>query len=79
MLTWEVEGCGCVRHAAAAAAVALVCLTQGGSADTSYFDEEFTSEPVVDSVAPASALSESKGTKFDGFTFVDKSTLAAEE
>ncbi len=46
-----------------------------GAADTSNFDAEFTSEPVVDSVASPSALT--MGAKFDGFTFVDKSAFSA--
>lgn len=47
-------------------------------ADTSYFDDVFTSEPVVDSLASPSELSEVKAAKFDGFTFVDKSALSEE-
>lgn len=67
--------CDCEGHV-----VADVYCLQVGSVDTSYFDEEFTSEPVVDSVVTSSALSESKGsTRFDGFTFVDKSTLSGDE
>ena len=50
----------------------LPCHVAQGAADTSNFDAEFTSEPVVDSVAAPSALT---AAKFDGFTFVDKSTL----
>jgi hypothetical protein len=48
------------------------------AADTSNFDSEFTSEPVVDSMAASSQLnSAGASTKFDGFTFVDKSALGS--
>lgn len=41
--------------------------------DTSNFDDTFTNEPVVDSVAPDSQLSSTaKGDQFSGFTFVSK-------
>lgn len=49
--------------------------TVHGTNDTSNFDEEFTSEPVVDSVVPASALADARNTKFEGFTFVPQSKL----
>ena len=47
-----------------------------GNADTSNFDETFTSEPVVDTLLPDSELSKTmqkEGDAFDGFTYVDKS------
>ena len=43
--------------------------------DTSNFDVEFTSEPVVDSVVQTSALSDAKGADFDGFTFTPDSAM----
>jgi len=43
--------------------------------DTSNFDEEFTSQPIQESVMPDSALAPSKAAHFDGFTYVDKSVL----
>jgi serine/threonine protein kinase len=43
-----------------------------GEGDTSNFDKEFTSEPVVDSLAPVSAMGSAK---FDGFTFVEKGAM----
>nr|BAK00435.1 predicted protein [Hordeum vulgare subsp. vulgare] len=44
------------------------------NADTSNFDDTFTNEPVVDSVAPDSNLSKTlaKGDDFGGFTFANK-------
>lgn len=47
-----------------------------GAADTSNFDKEFTSEPVVDSVVPDTGLSMGAGNKFEGFTFVDSGAMA---
>lgn len=47
----------------------------GDASDTSNFDSEFTSEPVVDSLAPTSHLTTGGAAKFDGFTFVDRSAL----
>ena len=50
-----------------------------GAADTSNFDQDFTSEPVVDSLAPqGSALSKTlqqNAGEFSGFTFVNKGKL----
>ena len=43
--------------------------------DTSNFDAEFTSEPVVDSVVQGSALSDAKGADFKGFTFQEDSAM----
>ena len=43
--------------------------------DTSNFDAEFTSEPVVDSVVQGSALTDAKGAEFQGFTFQEKSNM----
>lgn len=48
-----------------------------GTSDTSNFDKEFTSEPVVDSVVPDSGFSMSAGGKFEGFTFVDSGAMAS--
>jgi len=45
------------------------------SSDTSNFDAEFTSEPVVDSVVPPSAISASKGADFTGFTYQQNSVI----
>jgi len=47
-----------------------------GASDTSNFDKEFTSEPVVDSVVPDSGFSMAGG-KFEGFTFVDASGMGS--
>lgn len=53
--------------------------TVGGATDTSNFDKEFTSEPVMDSVAPDSGMSGSGGGRFEGFTFVGRSALATDD
>mmetsp|Transcript_5536 Transcript_5536/g.11380 ORF Transcript_5536/g.11380 Transcript_5536/m.11380 type:complete len:583 (+) Transcript_5536:118-1866(+) len=45
-----------------------------GAMDTSNFDTEFTSEPVVDSVVPPSAINTSS-TEFKGFTYQDGSAI----
>jgi serum/glucocorticoid-regulated kinase 2 len=47
-----------------------------GTSDTSNFDREFTSEPVVDSVAPDSGFSMGSQGKFEGFTFVDRGAMS---
>ena len=44
-----------------------------GEADTSQFDEEFTSEPVVDSVVQSSQMA--AAANFSGFTFNEKTAL----
>jgi len=46
-----------------------------GQEDTSNFDTQFTSEPVVDSYVPASNLG--GGENFSGFTFVPDQTLGS--
>lgn len=47
-----------------------------GATDTSNFDDEFTSQPAMESVAPGGALDAKKGgPNFDGFTFVAASHL----
>lgn len=44
-----------------------------GDADTSQFDEEFTSEPVVDSVVQSSQMA--RAANFTGFTYNEKTAL----
>ena len=48
--------------------------------DTANFDDEFTSQPIQESVMPESELAAASRNKaanhFDGFTFVDKSVLS---
>jgi serine/threonine protein kinase len=47
-----------------------------GKGDTSNFDEEFTNEPVVDSFAPSTAMSQQK---FENFTYVPSSAMGTGE
>ena len=42
--------------------------------DTSNFDDEFTSQPIAESVMPETALG-GKGQQYEGFTYVDKGHL----
>ena len=49
-----------------------------GATDTSNFDEEFTSQPLQDSLVPESVLegaAKKPAPEFDGFTFVADSHL----
>jgi len=46
-----------------------------GASDTSNFDKEFTSEPVVDSLAPESGLRGGDTSKFEGFTYTGGGAL----
>lgn len=48
-----------------------------GKADTSNFDSEFTSEAVVDSIVPTTAMA--AAADFKGFTFAEKSTIESKE
>ena len=45
-----------------------------GDLDVSYFDDEFTSQPIAESVMPETALG-GKGQQYEGFTYVDKGHL----